>query len=50
MKTKNIVMLVGTLIIAIAITLAVIWFGWKLAIVIYVALMGNNIENFGRTL
>lgn len=46
MKALNIIgMVVGIT----AMALGWIWFGWKLSLVIFLALMGNNFERSGRS-
>lgn len=40
--------LLGLVIGIIAMTLGWIWFGWKLSLVMFLALMGNNLERSGR--
>jgi len=45
MKLINII---GMVIGITAIVLGWIWFGWKLPLVIFLALMGNNMERNGR--
>lgn len=32
----------------ISVLLGIIWFGWKLPLVIFLALIGNNMERKGR--
>jgi len=47
MKTLKIVkglIFIGIIISITATVLAVVWFGWKLAVVIFLALLGNNLE------
>lgn len=45
MKILNII---GTVVGLIALAMAWVWFGWKLSLVIFLALMGNNFERSGR--
>ncbi len=45
MKVLNII---GMVIGITAMALAWIWFGWKLSLVIFLALMGNNFERSDR--
>ena len=45
-KINYIGMLIGT----IAMTLGWIWFGWELSLVIFLSVMGNNMERSGRDL
>ncbi len=40
--------IVGTLLIIAALVLSWIWFDWKLSLIIFLALMGNNLERSGR--
>jgi hypothetical protein len=40
-KTIN---LIGTLILITAMVLSLIWYDWKLALLIYLGLLGNNLE------
>lgn len=35
---------IGTALLITSLILAVIWFGWKLALVLFLALTGNNFE------
>lgn len=45
MKTLN---YIGMAVGITAFTLAWIWFSWKLALIIFLALAGNNMERNGR--
>lgn len=44
-KFKMIYLVFGILISIVAVVLACVWFGWKLALVIFLSLWGNNISN-----
>lgn len=39
---------IGMLIGIVAMVLAFIWFGWKLVVVLLLAMWGNNIERFAQ--
>jgi len=45
MKTIN---YIGMVVEITAMTLGWIWFGWELSLVIFLALIGNNMERNGR--
>ena len=40
--------IIGMLLGIVAMTLGWIWFGWELCLVIFIAIMGNNMERSGR--
>jgi len=41
MKAKNVI---GMILGIIGLTFCLVWFGWKLALVIFLMLIGNNLE------
>ena len=45
MKTVNII---GALVEILSIVLGLIWYDWKLMLVIFLFVMGNNMERSGR--
>ena len=39
---------IGTVLLLISFVLAVVWFGWKMLIILILALTGNNFERASR--
>lgn len=44
MKTQTVLQIIGAVAVITAIVLAWIWFGWKLPLVLFLALLGNNLQ------
>lgn len=44
MKTQTILQIIGAVAGITALALAWIWFGWKLPLVLFLALLGNNLQ------
>lgn len=40
--------LIGFVILGITVTLAWVWFSWKLSLLLFLALLGNNFERYKR--
>jgi hypothetical protein len=49
-KQKLILQAIGGTITVVALFLSFCWYDWKLAVILFIALIGNNIENKAKQL